>query len=153
MGWKMGKMGTGRHGGGALVADAVGNNLGGGGGASFGATCIRTGRPVRGECAACRRKCPDRQKQSAKRRGRRPKTLTGPDAQERWLRENTFACERLHARITPAACKAYRAENSGKQTRERVGVYFMPGPCTGCKQYKTATAGVKLAAPKRGGKC
>lgn len=77
--------------------------------------------------------------------------MTDQKAQERWLNKNTFTCQRLQARISPAACAEYRAEHVDKvaSARDRVGHVNMPGCCHGCKQYKTATVNPKRGARKR----
>lgn len=74
----------------------------------------------------------------SQRKPRQKDRTTSPEAQvASWLKKNTMHCQRLQARITPAACKAYAKAN--------------PEVCYGCHNNKSGkaigTVGVYCATP------
>ncbi len=58
---------------------------------------------------------------------------------EAWVEENTFRCERLHARISIAACQAYQIRQKqyfSEQTIHTLGgkKYVFPTVCRDCER-------------------
>lgn len=70
---------------------------------------------------------------------------------EQWLKDNTFLCIRLEAKISKSSCAVYRAENQDQtknlgnvETSKKITI---PGCCQGCSQ---ADGELLEPAPKRG---
>lgn len=55
--------------------------------------------------------------------------------QTEWLDSNTFHCQRLRARITPAQCEANRNRMPDKGSFLGDMVFYRPRGCEGCTDY------------------
>lgn len=68
------------------------------------------------------------------------------EAQDKWIRENTFWCPRMRCSMTPDKCRANRAKRSLREKvdsrvyREQRGYMTRPPACEDCTYYEALWA-------------